>query len=158
MNQEPALPVASELMRSDIVTLDPSTEVADAVKTLLRKRQSGAPVVEAGKPVGMFSERDALTTLAAAAYDEEPSGLVGEHMRKQFQSVEPGCDLFALADLFRDNPVRRLPVVGPDDRLLGIVLRGDVLRALAELQRQRRRQRQPAKTPYERIAEQLGRP
>jgi CBS-domain-containing membrane protein len=42
-------------------------------------------------------------------------------------------DLYEVASCFRDNPIRRLPVVDGERRLLGIVSRGDVLKALQQL-------------------------
>jgi CBS domain-containing protein len=142
-------------MQRDVVTLAPDLDMVDALQTLLDKRISGAPVVADGKVVGMFSERDCLTAVAAAAYEAEPSGPVGKHMRRDFTSVAPDTDLFRLADLFQGYPIRRLPVVDGSGRLLGLVLRGNVLRALHALYCAKVTPRVEPKTPYERVAQQL---
>ena len=123
---------ARDVMRKDAITLAPDALVDDAVKTLLRKRISGAPVVADGRIVGMFSERDALTAMAAARYESEPIGTVEMHMRRDFQSVPPDTDVFALASTFAERPVRRLPVVDGLGILVGMVMRGDLLRALVD--------------------------
>jgi predicted transcriptional regulator len=147
---------ARELMRGDAITLTPDMLVEDAVKTLLRKRISGAPVVTDGQVVGMFSERDALTALAAASYESEPSGTVGMHMRREPISISPATDMFAIAAEFNRNPVRRLIVVDSDGRMLGVVMRGDLLRALVE--RTAPSEAHPPRTALERATERLRDP
>lgn len=139
-------------MQSNVVTLTPGQGVLDAVQTLLDKRISGAPVVEDGKVCGMFSERDCLTVVAAAAYDAEPSGTVAQHMRREFHCVSADTDIFQVAELFHDYPIRRLPVVDSDGTLLGLVSRGDTLRALQKLYCVRA---QRPKNNYELIQEHL---
>jgi CBS domain-containing protein len=153
MTADRTLLTAEQVMQRNVVTLTPDQGVLDAVQTLLNKRVSGAPVVEGGKVAGMFSERDCLTVLAAAAYDAEPSGTVAQYMRREFCCIPPEADLFQVAKLFHDYPIRRLPVVDCDGRLIGLVSRGDTLRAL---QRQffARTSDRP-KNNYERIQEHL---
>lgn len=120
-------------MQRNVVTLAPNQGVLDAVQTLLQKRISGAPVVENGRVAGMFSERDCLSVVAAAAYEEEPSGTVSQYMRREFRCVSPETDLFQVAELFHDYPIRRLPVVDCNGKLVGLVSRGDTLRELQKL-------------------------
>jgi CBS domain-containing protein len=117
-------------MRRDVFVPAPTLPVLDAVRELLQKGFSGAPVVERGLLVGVFSERDALTAIAAAHYEDEPPGTVAQHMRRDFAVVGSDTDLYEVASVFRESPIRRLPVVDTQRRLLGIVSRGDVLKAL----------------------------
>ena len=158
MHKDAKIATAAEVMRPSPITLAPATPVADATKTLLRKSISGAPVVDGGRVVGMFSERDALSAMAAACYASEPSGTVEMHMRRDFRAVDATTDLFTLAAVFEANPVRRLPVVDAQGRLLGLVLRGDVLRALAEAIDAPPLHKEPPRTAYERAAERLEGP
>lgn len=148
---------ASDVMRGDAIALAPDQPVDDAVKTLLRKRISGAPVVANGRIVGMFSERDALAAMAAARYESEPSGTVDMHMRRDFESVAPDTDVFALASTFAERPVRRLPVVDGQGRLLGMVMRGDLLAALVDRAVGPEPRREP-RTALERATDRLRGP
>ncbi|MGE3175533.1 MAG: CBS domain-containing protein [Planctomycetota bacterium] len=156
MNADQALPTAAEVMQRDVTSFRPDQDVAEALQTLLQRRISGGPVVADRRLVGMFSERDGLQFLAASTYESEPSGTVSQHMRTEFRTVAADADLFALAELFQNNPVRRLPVVDGEGRLLGLVLRSDVIRALHALVDRRTPRRTAARTPYERIAEILA--
>lgn len=131
MRNEARIPTAMDVMRRDPIALSPKQSVEDAVKTLLRNRISGAPVLDSGRVVGMFSERNALLAMASARYESEPAGPVEMHMQREFPSVHESTDIFALAQAFAESPVRRIAVVAQDGTLLGLVLRGDVMRALA---------------------------
>ena len=157
MRNDPKIATAAHVMRASPLTFAPDTPVAEATKTLLRKSISGAPVVDGARVVGMFSERDALSAMAAACYESEPAGTVEMHMRREFRAVSPTTDLFALAALFEANPVRRLPVVDEQGILVGLVLRGDVLRALATAM-DAPLHKEPPRTAYERAAERLEGP
>lgn len=120
-------------MQREVITLSPGDDVMDATQLLLRRGISGAPVVDQGVVVGMFSERDSLGVIAAAVYDAEPSGSVAQFMRRKFTAVTPDTDLFELCHAFEDYPIRRLPVVDHERRLLGLVTRQDALVALCRL-------------------------
>ena len=51
------VPTAREIMVKSLTTLAPDTSLFDAIRTLVKKKISGAPVVDAeGKMVGMLSE------------------------------------------------------------------------------------------------------
>ena len=75
---------AQHVMQRSVFVLHPDMQVLDAVDGLLQRGYSGAPVVDDGLLMGVFSERDALAAIAAAHYDDEPPGNVGQHMRRDF--------------------------------------------------------------------------
>lgn len=71
-------------------------------------------------------------------------------MRRDFAVVAPDADIFEVASVFRDQPIRRVPVVDTERRLLGIISRGDVLKVL----RQVFFSRQPTK--YDKLQEHMA--
>ena len=141
---------AEHVMIRNVFVLHPEMPVLDAVRELLQRGFSGGPVVQDGRLVGVFSERDALTALAAAHYEDEPPGTVAQHMRRDFDVVGARADIYEVASVFRDNPIRRVPVVDHERKLLGIVSRGDVLMCLQQLYRHR------PKSNYERLQEHMA--
>lgn len=141
---------AEHVMIRNVFVLRPEVPVLDAVRELVQRGFSGAPVVADGRLAGVFSERDALTALAAAHYEDEPPGTVAQHMRRDFDVVGPNADIYEVASVFRDNPIRRVPVVDCQRRLLGIVSRGDVLNVLQQMYRHR------PKSNYERLQEHMS--
>lgn len=141
---------AEHVMIRNVFVLRPEVLVLDAVRELLQRGFSGAPVVDGKRLAGVFSERDALTALAAAHYEDEPPGTVAQHMRRDFDVVGPTADIYEVASVFRENTIRRVPVVDCDRRLLGIVSRGDVLKCLQQMYQHR------PKSNYERLQDHMA--
>jgi CBS domain-containing protein len=150
METSRTMQTAEHIMQRNVFVFYPDTLVLDALDCLLQKGFSGAPVVDGDKVVGLFSERDALTAIAAAHYEGESPGTVGQHMRRDFTMIAPTTDLYKLASSFRDYPIRRLPVVDGDGRLCGIISRGDVLKALRSLYQHRE------KSCYQKLQEHMA--
>ena len=127
------LPTAGEIMNPAVVCLDRESPIEAAIRTLLARGFSGAPVVDAdGRLCGVLTEHDCTRVLAQAAFHGMPEGTVNAHMTHDVISVGPQADVFRLVSLFEDAAVRRVPVV-EDGRVLGLIARRDLLRALSHL-------------------------
>jgi CBS domain-containing protein len=110
--------------------LKPHAEVKDAVHALLRKRHSGAPVVdEEGRVLGVFSDYDCVRGLSAAAFSEWPSGSVQTYMSTEVETIPPDMELRDVAQRFIEGRHRRLLVV-ENDKLVGMITRRDLVNAL----------------------------
>jgi len=121
---------AERVMQRNVFVLSPGMQVLDAVEELLQRGAASAPVLDDGRVVGVFSERDALGAIAGVRYEGAPVGTVAQHMQRDFEVVGSKTELHEIAACFRDADVLRLPVVDHGRRLLGIVSRSDVLRVL----------------------------
>ena len=127
---EPSIRV-SDHMKTDLVTLEPSTEILRAVTILLDAGVSGACVLDAeGNLVGVLSKRDCLKAALSAAYYKEWGGTVGDLMATELEVLEADLDLVTAAERFVNSSFRRFPVVRTG-RLVGQISRTDVLRALS---------------------------
>ncbi len=115
---------AKDIMTQDVVTVSPDTRLRDLAKILAEKRISGVPVVEGGKVVGICSEADLLR----AGDMDRP---VGEVMVTDVVSVGPDTDVQEIARLMADHSIKRVPVMGCEGRLVGIVSRADIVRSMA---------------------------
>lgn len=125
--------LARDIMITKVLTLSPGTHLRDAAKFLLKHNISGAPVVnEAGELVGMFSEQDMMSALIDAAYDNLPSSEVGNNMSGELHTIDEELDLLAVAQLFQNKGLRRLPVVR-NGKLIGQLSRRDVIAAVVKL-------------------------
>lgn len=119
----------ADYMTKRLVTFTPQTNVVEAMGMLLDKRISGAPVVDAdGALVGILSEVDLLEVVIQDSYYNESAGIVADYMRTEVETVEPECDIYSLAERFRQQHRRRYPVV-KNGKLVGQISRRDVLRA-----------------------------
>jgi len=126
-----ALPTASDIMARDPVTLSPETDIHEAMRMLIRRRISGAPVVDDERRlVGVLSEKDCLRVLTAEAYDGRPLGHVADYMTRKPHAIAPDAGLIDIVGRFLASAYRRLPVVDSERRLLGQVSRRDALTAI----------------------------
>lgn len=134
------IPTARDVMTRSLVTVDPDATIIDAIRAFLANKISGAPVVDsAGEMVGILSEADCLRVLASGEFysdDHGEEGLVADYMTAVFRSIPPDLDIYAIAQIFLDHSLRRLPVMD-GSKLIGQVSRRDVLRAMEELAEKR---------------------
>jgi CBS domain-containing protein len=115
---------AKDIMTTRVVTVKPSTPIADAARLLVRRKISGVPVVEEKdktKVVGILTEADLLAAPAGAK-------TVAEVMRKRVISVSPETPIDEIAAILVKRKIKRVPVL-EGGKLVGIVSRIDVLRA-----------------------------
>jgi len=119
---------ASDIMTSEIVFVHIETSIEEAISLLLDRQISGVPVVDDdGRLVGMITE----FALLATAYDRDvKTQTVGQHMTRDLITAEVNDPISRIADLCIVHRVRRVPVM-QDGRLVGLISRRDVLRALA---------------------------
>jgi len=119
-------------MACDLVTFTPETNVLAAIRTLLKHKISGAPVVdETGWIVGILSEYDCLKPNLESSYHHDMGTLVKNCMSKKITTIDVNASLTQAAELFIKHGVRRLPVL-ENKKLIGQISRRDVLRAINE--------------------------
>lgn len=113
-----------------VVTIPPDSEITRAVRLLIENDISGLVVTDSlGKVVGILTERDCIRIATQSGYFDELGGPVADYMSSPVIMVSPDEDLMNVAIRFIDSKYRRYPVV-ENGKLLGIISRRDVLRAL----------------------------
>jgi len=141
---------ASDVMARDVVTVTPTTTVKEIATIMAERRISGVPVVDAaGKLVGILSETDLLHRAETGTQrrhkwwlgafiddDQLAREYLAAHARRaedimsrQVVTVDAGMELGQVADLLERRKLKRVPVL-QDGRLVGIITRGDLVRAL----------------------------
>jgi CBS domain-containing protein len=134
-----------DIMTRDVISATPDMTIRDAMELLSERHVSGAPVVDGGKIVGIFSATDILALLADLN-DTTPSltfrrrrartapledVTVDEVMTRKVQSLPPDCSVDEAAALMGKKQIHRVLVM-LGDTLLGIVTTSDVAKAVAE--------------------------
>lgn len=121
-----------DFMITNPVVFTPDTDLLDAVRVLIERRISGAPVIDdRGNLVGILTEGNFLKAALVAGYQGERGGTVGEHMSPAVEVVHAGDNLLDVAMRFVESGYKRYPVI-QDNRLVGVLRRRDVLRAVIE--------------------------
>jgi CBS domain-containing protein len=141
-------------MTTDVLTFSPDEKVQDAYDRLAARGVDGGPVVDdTGKVIGMLSTDDLLVqetrlhypTVVSlfGAYLELPSAhrkfeqelrkavgaKVSDVMSTPVIACAPDDNLERAATLLHEHDLSRLPVTSAG-KLVGIVARGDILRAI----------------------------
>lgn len=109
-----------------VETIRPEERLTDAVRILGEKRIGALPVVEDGRIVGIFSERDVIYCLrdhGAAALDWP----VERVMSSPAVTVAPDTDVLTALALITQRRIRHLPVVEGGE-IRGIVSIGDLVK------------------------------
>ncbi len=122
---------AADIMARSEATLDPESDIYAAMERLLKRRLTGAPVVDdEGTLLGMLTERDCLKVMVDGALDGLPRGKVSDYMSSPAESITPTASLYDVAQVFLTRSYRKLPVVDRDGRVIGQVSRRDILVAI----------------------------
>ena len=117
----------------DIMTAEPrtctsQTTVAAAAREMWDGDCGILPVVDGGQLVGVVTDRDMY--IALATRDRRPSELqVGDVACKVVVTATPEEDVHAALERMKRALVRRLPVLGFNGSVVGVISIDDVLRA-----------------------------
>jgi CBS domain-containing protein len=121
----------ADYMNKRPVTFKIDMTIAEAVERFLHSHQIGGPVIDKQKHVvGFLSEQDCLKYMLEATYLGESHSTVHELMRKDALTVSPNDSVLDLAQKMTTNKPKLYPVVDDDGRLIGIITRSDVLKAI----------------------------
>lgn len=132
---------AKDIMTSSVISFTEDTHLKDAIQTLLSAGISGAPVVvQDGRLTGIITEEDMIGLLGEHGFDY-PNVSIGQIRSlgttlivRNVSSVSPDAGLSEIVKAMIIRKVKRLPVVDQDGKVVGIVSRRDVLRAMAQNQ------------------------
>ncbi len=137
-----------EVMSRDPITIDPEAPIATAIAVMRDKSVRHLPVVDdAGRLLGMISDRDLRDAVFAPAFAEHLSLVARRRLRGLSATLEelrvkdvmtwdavttkPEASFAQAAAVMFEGRFGSLPVVEKDE-LVGIITERDVLRALAE--------------------------
>jgi len=147
-----------EVMSAPVLTVTAETPLQDAVSLLNDHHVSGLPVVDGqGVLIGELTEQDLMVResgvdvgpyvmlLDSVIYLRNPlnwdrqvhqvlGNTVGDLMHRDSHSCEGSLPLPKAASMLHDKGTQRLIVVDAERRPVGVLTRGDVVRALASAQ------------------------
>lgn len=122
----------ADIMATQLVTFSPDMNIHEAIRVLLEKRISGAPVVDAdGALLGVLSKKDCLKIVFSSRYHDDRGGPVRDFMSTPVETMDAALDVVSAAQHFLRSHFRRFPVLR-DGKLVGQVSRYDVLKGLTE--------------------------
>jgi CBS domain-containing protein len=128
------MPIA-EICSRGVVIANPGDSLR-TVAELMRVHHVGSVVVtrdDAGlcRPLGIITDRDIV--LALVAKDVSPDAVsAGDVMSEPLETINESDEVWQALDRMRSRGVRRLPVLGTQGELVGIVSADDLLELVAE--------------------------
>ena len=134
-------------MTKKVITAKKESSLHEVSDLLSENRISGLPVLdEEHHVIGVVSEADVLSMagmekghsfkdilkhlLGEPLPNRKQGDCVGEIMSSPAITTSPEADIREAARILETRKIKRLPVVDGENRLLGIVSRGDIVRAM----------------------------
>lgn len=134
------LGMVRDAMTRDVFTLEPRMKASVAARMLGERKITGAPVEEHGRLIGIFTLSD-LMEPAGPTWQTSGPFLRHEHtladievqqmMTRDVVTADPDWPLTRAATVMEATGVNRLPVVDALERILGMLTRDDIVRAVA---------------------------
>lgn len=133
----------SKLLVKDIMRQNPpyvtlGTQLNDVVDVLLKNKVLGIPVLnDQQQVIGFVSEQNCIHSLLVNSYHHEGATLVDDVMFTEPLTVAPDDSIVDLAQRMTVNKPKNYPVVF-EGRLVGLITRSDVMKALRKAQKDSR--------------------
>jgi CBS domain-containing protein len=132
--------IRSVMEQKKLVTAAPDTTVNQAAKLMAKRNVGAVMVVEDGRLVGIFTERDAVFRVIAKGRDAQTT-LLADVMTDAPHTVDPDKTFGYALLMMHDNGFRHLPVI-ENGKPIGIIsarnaLDPDLEEFVAEAQRRK---------------------
>jgi CBS domain-containing protein len=112
-----------------VVTASAQMTVEQAARAMRSRNVGALVVVNAGRPVGMLTDRDVAVEVVAKGMDPD-AVRVGDVMHKKPVTIREDLGIFDAAKVFARTGVRRLPVVTKAGVLVGVIAVDDLIMLL----------------------------
>ena len=121
--------VVDDFMTKEIVSLDEDETVLSAVKIMGNERVGSVIVTSNEKPLGIFTERDLLSSFLVESRSLETP--LGEACSGLMTSAPAGISIHEAAKIMAQQHVRRLPIM-KKKQIAGIITARDLVEAYAK--------------------------
>lgn len=128
---------AGQFMTRKVKTVERETTMRELQRMFDEDNFNCYPVRDGDDVIGIVSQFDFLKCFAfnpgrmVPAYDDLLSRMVADVMTPEFIYVDPATKLTRVLQLIVDHRMKSIPVLDAAQRLVGIIARADIMRALA---------------------------
>jgi CBS domain-containing membrane protein len=141
--------LVKDIMTKDVITVHAHDDLEDVLRLLAENRISGIPVIDdENRPVGLISESDILSLIGMRkghTFRDVMRHILGEPlpgrrggnrpediMSSPVITTGPDENVSEVAKILDERKIKRLPVVDGEGKVIGIVSRGDIVRAIGK--------------------------
>jgi len=122
---------ARDVMTANPRTCSPASTVVEAVLVMREADCGMIPITEAGRPLGVVTDRD--VALALPDHESDLARMpVGDLMTKDLVTIEEDAPIADAMDKLSEEAVRRVIVVDADGLLVGVLSWTDLVPQLSE--------------------------
>jgi CBS domain-containing protein len=126
---------AADVMTRDLEVANPASDLYYVARMMADRDTGIVPVVDSTdtmKLVGVITDRDIVVRVVARNNDPKDLRAADCMSAGDLLTARPGDPLDRVLDLMERRQVRRIPVVDPQGRLVGIVSQADLVLAVKE--------------------------
>jgi len=116
---------ANQVMSQDVLTVDKSTSLQEAALSMSKLKVGCVIVTENYKPVGIVTERDFVTKVAAEGRPLFTE--VCEIMSSPLITIDPEDTVWEASEIMKRELIHKLPVK-ENDKVIGIVTTSDIVK------------------------------
>jgi CBS domain-containing protein len=113
----------------------PHQTVWDALHVMAKHNIGAVLVVDDGKMVGIFSERDYARRVELKGLKTKATS-IADVMTSKFITITPSTKMDDCMQIMTEHRVRHLPVIDENNQILGLVSIGDVVSEMISAQRE----------------------
>ncbi|RMW38987.1 MAG: CBS domain-containing protein [Nitrosopumilus sp.] len=115
----------NQVMSKNVLTAEKSTSLQDAAQEMNRLDVGCVVVTENSKPIGIITERDFVTKVAAEGRPLFTE--ISEVMSSPLITIDPEETIWEASEIMKEKLIHKLPVI-ENDRILGVITTSDIVR------------------------------
>ncbi len=120
----------------DVWSVNSQASVLDALRIMAAKEVGALVVLEEEKLAGIFSERDYARKIILEGKASKDTR-VAEIMTSKVITIHPSQTIYEAMELMTNHRIRHLPVVDQEEKVIGMISLGDVVREVIYIQKER---------------------
>ncbi len=109
----------------DIISIDPRKTVTEAAKMMSHNKVGSVLVLDEGKLLGVFTERDLMNKVVAQDKDPQTTP-VQEVMTSKVAVGKTGMTIQEATEIMSQNRIRHFPIA-EDGKVINMISAGDIL-------------------------------
>ena len=115
----------NQVMSKNVLTVDKSTSLQDAAQNMKKTNVGCVVVMEDSKPVGIVTERDFVTKVAAEGRPLFTE--IYEVMSSPLITIDPEETVWEASEAMKEKRIHKLPVI-ENEQVIGIITTTDIVK------------------------------
>ena len=115
----------NQVMSKNVLTAEKSTSLQDAAQKMNQLNVGCVIVTDESKPVGIVTERDFVTKVAAEGRPLFTE--ISEVMSSPLITIDPEETIWEASEIMKEKLIHKLPVI-ENDRIVGVITTSDIVK------------------------------